>query len=362
MFVFIAAVVVSAFVIAAFPTHSYKSEYVGKKTQYTKFISANYITENGSVAHQHGHYDLLLVSNAHATGRGNTASVSSTGGNISGKQSYTLLQPASFMPSEPYTTIGSCGSPCIGDSGETVAINILPIGGSYPQNCELYNITGSSQQGGNVTVFNSSTPNTIWFRLNSATGSNTFWYQAICTDSQAFTTHGENISVTVNRFLGTPSLNLSNATIDQRQSTLFTATAYGGSYPYTFNYYILNKDTGIPIAHETYANLSQSSNSFLWTPPASYAGNQLAAFVIVTDGAHTTEWSQMQTINYNMVPYGTIGSCGTPCTITSGSTISINLLPIGGSYPQNCELYNVTGSRQQGSNVLVYDSATPNSV
>ncbi|MDE1871531.1 MAG: hypothetical protein KGI06_04825, partial [Candidatus Micrarchaeota archaeon] len=64
----------------------------------------------------------------------------------------------------------------------------------------LYNVTGSRQQGSNVLVYDSATPNSVSFTAYSLTNGNTFMFESVCTDSsqQHIVTVSNQMPVVVN--------------------------------------------------------------------------------------------------------------------------------------------------------------------
>ena len=93
-----------------------------------------------------------------------------------------------------------------------------------------------------------------------------------------------------------PSLSVSNTLIDAGQPIAFTATVSGGTAPYTYNYIVINSATGAQIANGLFTGVGSATNTFMWTVPASAAGNTMLANVIVTDASGKSE-STVETPN-----------------------------------------------------------------
>lgn len=245
----IAIVVIFTLLMATKPTNMFLTNYVGKaKAMVLSFTSSAF---SGNLFSTAVNNSLLITTAISLTNVTETSIKSNkTNGSVSTQQ-HPLLHSVVFAASGPYTTIGSCGSPCTVDTGGTIPLSVQPFGGTFPQNCGIVNVTGNSRQGGVITVFSTSNPATFSF---TAGRSGTFVYEGICTDSES------------------PGVTTTSGPI-----TIIVPSSGGGSGFYT-----------------------------------------------------------------------TIGSCGSPCTVTSGQNIPLSVQPFDGTYPVYCGIVNVTGNDRQG--------------
>lgn len=159
-----------------------------------------------------------------------------------------------------------------------------------------------------------------------------------------------------------PFLYLSNSLIDQGQSILFTATApVGSAGPFSYNYLIFNSANGTIVANELYTNVASATNTFFWTSSANIpATNTLVANVVTIDSNSITENSIAAQIGYNALPVITLTPSLT--IINAGQTETYTVSVTGGTAPFDIELYNVSGTSQQGHNVIIQSSGGTNSI
>jgi YVTN family beta-propeller protein len=248
--------------------------------------------------------------------------------------------------------------------------NFIGGTGPYTYNYQVINAVTATVLG-NMLISNAFTSNTwLWqvpLTANSGVG-NTIEANILITDS-ATTNEMINSIYTSNIVIlssytqmSTPTLTLSNALIDQGQSILFTTSFSSGTSPYTYNYQIVNSITGATIANMLFTGNSYTSNTFLWTPPANlYSSNTFKANVIVTDAHPTTVNSIYNAMGYNSAAIITITASNV--LLDSGQTEKFTLTDTGGTGPQfNSELYNATGSTNQGSNVIIQSVSGTNTI
>ena len=202
-------------------------------------------------------------------------------------------------------------------------------------------------------------------------------------DANVFVTDSASTPVTVNSVLSgtitiassytpftTPTLMLSNTLIDQGQYILFSAnivsTQGTAPFSYAYNVYAFNAQTSTTalIANQLYTGNSYTSNAWLWNTGTSnlYVGNSLFfANVVVTDAHPTTVNSVQNAFGYNSAPVLT--AYPSNGVLDTGQWVTWTLAETGGTGAKfNTELYNVTGSSQQGSNRLITSVGGSNTI
>lgn len=153
-------------------------------------------------------------------------------------------------------------------------------------------------------------------------------------------------------------VSVTNSSMDGGQTTDLIGTIANGQGPYTYDFQVYDTDTGTEVLNQQNTQISASSYAFAWKPTGLSAG-EYSMRAAITDASGNEELSAFSYINYSDAPYSTIGSCSSPpCSATYGSTVEVSILPVGGTYPQTCELYNSTSSRNLGS-VQVSSSSDP---
>ena len=159
------------------------------------------------------------------------------------------------------------------------------------------------------------------------------------------------------------TLSLSNTLIDQGQSILFTASTQGtGVEPFTYNYQITNSITNVLVANMLFTNNAYTSNSWLWTPATNLYTNSIRANVFVTDSTSNTANSIFRNIGYNSIPTITVNTISNTL-LDSGQYVTFTVTESGGTGPTfNAELYNITGSNQVKSNVLITSLGGSNTI
>jgi hypothetical protein len=221
------------------------------------------------------------------------------------------------------------------DSGQWVTWTLHSTGGTGPNfNTELFNITGTSPEKGNViikevggsNIIGSS--NTISYTVSSPTSSNIFTLNGISVDTgtqipDVFTS--TNSQITVNPALSV-TLSASNTpSIGANQFEVFTANVIGGSSSYTYNFQVFNSITNTLLANQIFTGVSSTSNSFAWQVPTADIGNSISCNVFVTDSASTPVTAN----SIKLVPTITINSYVTPNT--PSISVSNTIIDIGQS-------------------------------
>ncbi len=189
-------------------------------------------------------------------------------------------------------TLGLTPSNATLDSGQYETYTITDYNGIGPFNTELYNVTGSKQQGSNVTISSPLGYGLVTFKT-IATG--TFTYNAISTDqgvSPHYLFNSIGSTITVNPDLTTPTLSPSSSqailiNTSSGQSVAFTASWSDGTPDYTAKLYSSSTstcDSGSTLV-QTKSPLSSSSTTFSGVSPTSTTWY----CVVVNDSASTPE-------------------------------------------------------------------------
>ena len=265
------------------------------------------------------------------------------------------------------------------DKGQTETYTITVNNGKGPFEVQLYNVTGNKPVGSNITITSPGSSGKVSF-VSGATG--TFTYKALATD-QGPTNHYLFSStpnpINVNSALTPPSTpTVTNTIIDQGQNTIISAvipTTGTGQYYYQW---LVSHNNGPYSSNNTdfvcYGDPStHSSSPTPATDPNAPAGQTVYctfdtnstvpqgtySFKLnVTDSASTpvTVLSPAsQTVTVNTAPF--IDLFPTNVLVDSGQTETFAMNVNGGTSPFVAELYNITESKQVGSNVTITQSS-----
>lgn len=303
-------------------------------------------TYNGNVI---GTNSSTLLFNGNATTLAqspNTVNVlvkDSTGSSISGSAKITVIAAP---------TLALTPSDTIFDSGQSVTFLLGVTGGVGPFNIELYNVTGSKQQGTNVTIQSPAGTNTIAFVTNYQSSNSasfaTLTYNAFATDL-GIPAHPAFMSPQTTILIHTaPSVNItSDPNIDIGQSLSLTAHPTGGTPPYTFKWYNDTSGTPVPVSN------SIGGNTITVTIPGSVVGNYVY-YVAMRDSANVpnTTYSS-NAIMHVFSALSPPSILPTSARIDSGQNLSLNATGAGGTGTYGWQWFNdsnaITGAN---SNVL----------
>ena len=271
--------------------------------------------------------------------------------NINSGESDAFLVGSAATP-----TVILTPSPKTLDSGQTETFTIQVFDGVGPFNVELYNITGSKQEGSNITIAKNG-QGTITFGVNTVIPVS-LSYNAIATDETTGTVFNSTAkTITVNPPLGS-LLVLSNQTVDVGQPTVITAQIHGGTPPYTFNYTIKGPSNTIFTGESSNVPASDSANVLQTT----YNSILVPGSYLTTPGVYTVNAFVQDSANGNEILSNTliINSVLQPTDLTinansftSGQSIQLSsTVPSTGTspYTYNFEVLNST------TNVLITSS------
>jgi hypothetical protein len=154
----------------------------------------------------------------------------------------------------------------------------------------------------------------------------------------------------------------SNVVADVGQYEKFTASEGSCISTYTYNILLSNAiSSNVITANQLDSADSATSNVFLYkTTSLDITNSPIHGNVILTSGSGTT--NSVYTANF--IVYATPTATLTPSAdpIVSGGFITYNIMITGGAGSFQVELYNVTGSSQVGSNVIIYSSGGSNTI
>jgi hypothetical protein len=185
-------------------------------------------------------------------------------------------------------------------------------------------------------------------------------------------------TITASAGIASTSLISSNSTADQGQTVTIVQTLAGGEEPYTYNFIVTNTATGNVIASQIFAGCTLATNTFTFVMPSTagtYAENALGPLTVTSNVIdHTTFTAGVS----NFITSNTMTVASAPSLTISPSAASVvvdnpnyggtnpietyTLTITGGTRSSNfqVEVYNITGSTQLGSNVLIPASGGSN--
>ena len=255
---------------------------------------------------------------------------------------------------------------------------IVLSGGAQPQN--IYWETAGGLSGAGAILGSGSTTYGTILASDAITMSTTATLVGRALSQTAVTlTAGDTVTLPANApVVGTGStggtgfayIAASNTTtVDAGQIENFSVSVAGGTGPYTFNIIVYNAITNLPISNDLITGSPNTGNAFILQIPTSWAGTTIYANVIVSnslgsDPAGLITGDIANSINtpniiVETAPTITITPSSNPMIVNNplyGNTHPVEtytLAVTGGVGPFNIELYNVTGSTQQGSNVVI---------
>jgi hypothetical protein len=263
-------------------------------------------------------------------------------------ESYTAATPAITV--NPAPTISLSPSNTLLDSGQTETYTLSISGGTGPFNAMLWNATGNKQMGSNV-IIQPSGSNAVSFAVNSPTSANAFEFNAIAYDTgtaQPFVFNSPQNTIIVNNALNAGAITPSAPIIDDEHSITLTANPSGGTTPYAYQWYSTTA-SGTCSPSDTAISGAASQT---YTTPLLYASVYYC--YILTDSASSaaTAYSQTDYITVKTTP--TISISATNTLLDSGQSETINFTTdTEGTGPFNAMLWNVTGNKQMGSNIII---------
>ena len=207
------------------------------------------------------------------------------------------------------------------DNGQSITLTASVTGGTTPYSYQWY--TGS----GCTTIISGATSSTY-----GASPTSTTTYSVKVTDSATtpVSSCSTSSTVTVNPVLTTPSISPSSATLDSGQTQTLTASASGGTTPYSYQWYTGSGCTTI---------ISGATSSTYGASPTSTTTYS----VKVTDSANTpvSQCSTTSTLTVNPALNTPTISPSNP-SIALGQSVTLTASVSGGTTPYSYQWY--TGS------------------
>ncbi len=236
------------------------------------------------------------------------------------------------------------------DSGQYATFNLKDTGGTGETfNAELYNVTGSKQQGSNALITSVGGTNSITIQASSPTNGNVFDFNAVEADlgtSTPFTNNSLETSITVNAAMTTPSITSPSPTTQAVGNTLtWTASFSGGTSPYTYNWIVFNTVTNSVVFNSLISN-SFTSNALSWTVPSDMMGNTIAANVIIKDSATTP-------VSVNSVDSAAISMIVPAPTLSLANSLDMNMIDVVMGSPSDNAL--ITAACSSGDTCQIWE-------
>ena len=231
-------------------------------------------------------------------------------------------------------------------------------GGTYAQTTQCATNSGTGAA--------ASAPETCSIAGSTLTAGDNYAFELKVTDSATTPetqTSAASPTVPVSSVLGTPTTPVITAnTFDYLQTNTFTisTTVSGGTSPYTYNFiaYYASNDTAYDNEHFTASSNTAADGFSSSAAPGNYVYG-----VTVTDSATTNEVTNSPYTTNLLIasdPAITLTPSNTP--IDAGQIETYTFTVSNGIGPFTIELYNVTGSKQQGSNVIIQSPGGSNAI
>jgi hypothetical protein len=217
-------------------------------------------------------------------------------------------------------------SPVVMDFGQSQLLISSVSGGTSPYSYQWF-LNGTAVSG---------SMNSSWTLIPISAGYYNVYVNV--TDSVNFTAKSNITNATVN---AAPSVTVSPSSfvIDVGQFKTFTATVTGGTYPFSYQWYL----NGVSV-------LDATSSSWNFTPSA--AGSN-TVYVMVTDNASTPVKAQSNTANATVNPALSVAISSPIATTDAGLTASLSASANGGTEPIRIQWY-LNGIAVTGATSLAF--------
>ncbi len=234
------------------------------------------------------------------------------------------------------------------DAGQTETYSFTAYNGFGQFDIELYNITGASHMGTNAVILTPGGMGSVSFQAEKA---GTFTFNGIGTDMGTTTPYpfgSQSNVIIVNPALKAPLLSMNGTRFDTGQSiTLTSSVPTTGTSPYTYNFIIANSLSGSIL----FSSGQVSASSYAFNANSLMLGGDDAR-VVVTDSASTPATNTSADVGFSVESAPTVFKASNTL-LDAGQTETYSFNVFHGFGQFNIELYNITGGRQQGSNVII---------
>jgi hypothetical protein len=244
-------------------------------------------------------------------------------------------------------TLSASNTPSIG-TGEYEIFSAYLSGGTspYTYNFLVYNSV-TNKLIINSLQYNS---NTFTWLVPSADNGNTIYANVITTDSATANEITNSILtsvITIGNSLSAGAINPTSPTIDLTQSIILSSNAFGGSTPYTYQWYQTSVSvSGNAACNPANAIAGATSATYTKKPPSIGTGRWFT--YLVTDNTGSTACSAADQLTTNSVPTSTITLSNT--IVDVGQYTKVTVSTTGGTCSFTNQLYNISGqSPQQGN-------------
>jgi hypothetical protein len=251
-------------------------------------------------------------------------------------------------------------SPTQAQNGIVIAPNSITFSTTFSGGTPKYTYTWQVYNSVTNAIINTTTYsavsltyNTFVFTANSLIVGNTIAANVLVTDSAAIPTSANSPHSGIQKINSgitplAPSISTPNTPyVDVGQAIVFVGEAGGGTgQSYTYNFIVVNTETGSLFANMLYTNVQWTSNTFTYVTTTANARNTIVANVIVTDTTLSEIANSIKTPAITINPALSTPSISPTLanTITAGNTITFSTTFSGGTpkYTYTWQVYNST--------------------
>ena len=251
--------------------------------------------------------------------------------------------------------------------GEYQTLNAVISSGAspYTYNFVVYNALGVLVAN-MITPYIMGTSNTFSFQTNTIMQSGSYTANVYVSDSATQNALVSNtISFTVNNALGFNSILIASNPVTAGNTQTINTFIYNGLAPYTYNVQVYN--SGGLVTNQLIVN-SLTYNTFAYTQSSAWGTGTFTVNAYISDNEVTPETvNSVSTYTYTanagiIANNAVLTFSASNVILDSGQWTTYKFKVTGGTGPFQVELYNITGSKQQGSNVVISAPGGTNSI